>query len=107
MTPKTARPPVEEVARKLASAHVAEDDSIVTIWWCPAEDEVRLVEVTEDLSGGGLDEILPFAFVPTEDVPYRSAVILLSPDQAEQLAQGELELPAGFAQGQVIFERGG
>lgn len=86
---------VEETARLLAEEHRREDDAMTQIFWAPAENEVRLIEVTSAIGDRG--EVLPFAFTAdAPDVPYPSVVILLSPGDWKRVTTRELPLPAAF-----------
>jgi len=86
---------VEVTAKLLAGEHVQEDQGINRILWAPAEDEVRLIEVTSSVTDRG--EALPFRFsADPPDVPYPSVVILLGPGDWERIKEHELELPDTF-----------
>jgi hypothetical protein len=86
---------VEETARLLADEHRREDDAMTQIYWVPAENEVRLIEVTSAIADRG--EVLPFAFTADgPEVPYPSVVTLLSPGDWMRVAARELPLPAAF-----------
>jgi len=60
----------------------------------PARRVVRLVEVSADFPPAG--QALPVGFGTSADFLYRSEVILLTPDEWEQVQRGELELPEGW-----------
>ncbi|MDI1428802.1 hypothetical protein [Polyangium sorediatum] len=87
---------VEEVARDLAAAHRRADPDIQQIFMIadPAGAEVRLLEVSSSVGNTG--SVMPFRFSarPDLDVPFPSVVILLSPEEKEQLDRQELHLPA-------------
>lgn len=86
---------VEVTAKLLANEHIREDEGIERILWVPAENEVRLIEVTNSVTDRG--EILPFRFTPDPpDVPYPSVIILLGPGDWKRLKERELDLPESF-----------
>ncbi len=88
-------PSVEETAKLLADEHIREDEGIERILWVPAENEVRLIEVTNSVTDR--NEVLPFRFSPDPpDVPYPSVVILLAPGDWERIKAHELDLPETF-----------
>jgi hypothetical protein len=87
---------IEEVARDLATAHLKEDTETQHFFLSPHDEEVRLVEVTRSLAPSG--EVLPFRFAPdaADDVPYQSVIVLLSEEDWQRIASGELALPVGW-----------
>lgn len=86
---------VEFVAKMLAGEHMSEDAGIREVYWAPAANEVRLVEVSDSVRDAG--EILPFRFAADPpDVPYASLVILLGPGDWQRVRARELELPDVF-----------
>lgn len=85
----------EVVAKLLAGEHMSQDEGIREVYWAPAANEVRLVEVSGSVGDTG--ELLPFRFSPDPpDVPFHSVVILLSPGDWERVRAGDLKLPATF-----------
>lgn len=86
---------VERIAKMLAGEHMSEDPGIREVYWAPAANEVRLVEVSDSVRDTG--EVLPFRFTADPpDVPYPSVVILLGPGDWQRVSDGELELPDLF-----------
>jgi hypothetical protein len=86
---------VEMTAKLLAGEHCREDGEIERILWAPAENEVRLIEVTSSVTDRG--EVLPFRFSPDPpEVPYSSVVILLGPGDWKRIKAHELDLPETF-----------
>ena len=86
---------VEGTAKLLAGEHMSDDAGIQAVYWAPAANEVRLVEVSESVGDTG--EVLPFRFSSEPpDVPYESVVILLGPGDWERIKRGELALPDDF-----------
>ena len=85
----------EVVAKLLAGEHMSQDEGIREVYWAPAANEVRLVEVSGSV--GDTSELLPFRFSPDPpDVPFHSVVILLSPRDWERVVAGDLKLPDTF-----------
>ena len=83
------------IAKLLANEHLREDGEIERILWAPAENEVRLIEVTNSVTDRG--EVLPFRFSPDPpEVPYSSVVILLGPGDWKRITARELDLPETF-----------
>jgi hypothetical protein len=86
---------VEETARLLAEEHRREDEEMRDVFWVPATDEVRLIEVTSAITDR--NEVLPFRFTADgPDVPYPSVVILLSPGDWQRVEASQLPLPPSF-----------
>jgi len=86
---------VQDVAQDLAAAHKRADPDIQQIFMVddPAGAEVRLLEVSGSVGNTG--SVMPFRFTARPDlgVPFPSVVILLSPEEKEQLDRQELQLP--------------
>ena len=89
---------VLDVAKELAAAHRNEDPDTLEIYVADAEDEVRLVEVSNTVKSSG--EVLPFRFMARPDlgVPYPSVVVLLSPEEWDSIHRGKLSLPSGWGE---------
>jgi hypothetical protein len=85
----------EVVAKLLAGEHMSQDEGIREVYWAPAANEVRLIEVSRSVNDSG--ELLPFRFSPDPpDVPYQSVVILVSPGDWKRVVDGDLQLPETF-----------
>lgn len=85
----------EVVAKLLAGEHMSQDKGIREVYWAPAANEVKLVEISTSVDDAG--ELLPFRFSPDPpDVPYHSVVILVSPGDWERVTLGDLSLPDAF-----------
>ena len=97
---------LEDTARQLAEANGRSEQAIASIYWFPAEGEIRLVVVdstTAPMKPG--ERIAPFYFGPDPEgeVPYRSAIADVAPGD-ERIA----ELPQGWGDwdgARVIWER--
>lgn len=89
---------LEAVARDLAAAHRKEDSATSTIKFFPGarQDEVCLLEISSTAPTTG--EIMPFRFGAdvANGVEYPSIVILVSPDEWQDVQAGKLRLPQGW-----------
>ena len=90
--------PLNAVARELAEAHREADKKTTTIKLFPSsqQEEIHLLEVSAAAPTTG--EVLPFGFAadPAHGVDYPSVVILLSPEEWQQVEHGDLSLPSGW-----------
>lgn len=84
------------VAERLAAAHRRADSGIIKVFLAsdPTEREIRLIEVTTEAPT--TMEALPFRFAATADVPFASAVLLLSPEEWAARLRRELDVPDGW-----------
>jgi hypothetical protein len=84
------------VALELAAAHRKADPDTKVVKFFPAENEIRLLEVSDIAPTTG--EILPFRFAAdvTNRVEYPSVVILVSPSEWIDIESGKLSLPDGW-----------
>ena len=89
----TSRASVRQQAESLAKANREADPDIGDIYWFPADDEIRLVEVVRTPVPTSGDELEPFYFapVPADGIDLRSAVALINLEEA-----GKLKLPTGW-----------
>ena len=82
-------------AKDLAQAHRRSDPETTVIKFFPAPraNEILLLEVSKSAPTTG--EVLPFGFPsdPTNGVDYRSTVILLSPQEWQEVQSGKMALP--------------
>lgn len=95
---KTETMSYPEAVGTLAEWHGQDQDPVVEVYSFddPEEEEVRLLEVSEAFFTSG--EVLPLSFRATEELPYVSTVILLSPEEYGRLRNGELGLPEGWGE---------
>ncbi len=100
------RPPLTDIANELADAHREADPDTLGVYLAPdpSEQEIRLVEVSRSVGTTG--EVLPFRFGARADqgIPYPSVVVLLSPEEWEQLSAGKLQLPATWGPVEALVE---
>jgi len=55
---------------------------------------VRLLEVTDLVPETG--EVYPIEFGPTREMPYRTVVAQVTPEEWAQIQAGDIELPVGW-----------
>lgn len=88
-----------DAAQELAKAHRQRDPETraVFLYSGDGDDEIRLLEVSA--SAPTTNEVLPFRFDarPELGVPYRSVVVIVSPEEWAAIEQGHLPLPHGWA----------
>ncbi|MBU6427455.1 MAG: hypothetical protein KGR26_00445 [Cyanobacteria bacterium REEB65] len=89
---------LDDVARELAAAHREADPETQEVYFAPdpAGAEIRLLEVTASVNTAG--EVLPFGYAPDErqGIPFRSVLVLLSPEDWRRCLDGQIELPPGW-----------
>ncbi|HET6384179.1 MAG TPA: hypothetical protein VFJ58_12370 [Armatimonadota bacterium] len=76
-------PGLERAAHQLAEANGNADPAVSVVYWVPAPDEIRLVVVDSTVAPEPAGERLaPFYFGadPVGGIDYRSAIILISPE---------------------------
>lgn len=94
---------IATAAEKLARANAESESSIVKILWFPHEDQIRLIEVDKSSMAFQDDEIHPYYFSAVADIPYVSAIALISPEQEKRL---QLPLDWGtWESAVVVFDR--
>ncbi len=88
--------PIADVARKLAEAHRKADPETSAIYLSRDPKEIRLVEVSNEALTTW--EVLPIGFDPDpdENIPYPSKIVLLSPEEWDEVKRGNLSLPESW-----------
>src|SRR4051794_16570209 len=97
MSPTEAVPTsYDEAVRTLAEWHGALRGPGLEIYSFPdpAGVVVRLAEVSEEFPPSG--RALPVTFGPSAEFPFRSSVVLLTPDEWKEILVGTLSLPDGW-----------
>lgn len=87
----------EATAKRLADAHRASDPRTELVLLDPdPEGEIRLLEVTG--SAPTLNQPIAVSLMPRPDlgVPFRSSIVLLSPEEWRRVQREELALPDGW-----------
>ncbi len=86
---------IKEQAELLAKENVEAEPTIKHVYWFPDENEVRLVEVAEDIPTSEEDEdIAPFYFAASvsDGLPAPSAIALIHIDEYRR----KMKLPEGW-----------
>ena len=88
-------PVIHQQALSLAKDNRQGQPDITQIFWFPDEQEVRLVELTEQIPITTEGEVLPFYFraSPQYDLPAPSAIAMIRPQEL-----GKLRLPEGWGE---------
>ena len=90
----------EHAVEELAAAHAdgAEDDLRIYLSPDPAQEVVRLVEVSASHPSEDPDAVTApvFHFMPARDFGFHSAVVLLSEADWARMQADSLQLPAGW-----------
>lgn len=93
-----ARSSYLETAQQLANAHRTSDPTTTMVFLLPdpAEEEIRLVEVSARAPSSG--DVFPFRFDARHDlnIDYASVIVLLSPREWIDVEAGRLALPSGW-----------
>lgn len=93
-------PTKNEVARELIEWHFKIEPEITEIYRFIASDEdndyepIKLLEVSEATLTAG--RVMPFGFGATEEIPYRSVVATITPEEMQQIKNREIPLPQGW-----------
>jgi hypothetical protein len=83
----------DEVAQELADAHFRVEPDLKTLYWIVPENEnenenepIKLLEVNAATVASGSGEV--YAFAPTREFPYRTAIAEVTPEEFEHLGKG-------------------
>ncbi|MBY0313135.1 MAG: hypothetical protein K2W85_13780 [Phycisphaerales bacterium] len=84
-----------DAVRELTVAHgeALQPGDRIFIFDDPAKREVRLLEVTSDTVPTG---VMPVAFRPQPEFPFRSVIVQITPQEWQSIEQGRLALPEGW-----------
>ncbi len=84
---------IKSVAISLAKSHVDIEPDIERVLWFPSksEDEIRLIEVSGNAIKSGAVHPVPFA--STKNIPYRTLVADVTPEEWGKICGGEIKLP--------------
>ncbi len=101
----TSNDPIADVARKLAEAHRKADPETSAVYLSRDPKEIRLVEVSNEVLTTW--EVLPIGFDadPDEDIPYPSKIVLLSPEEWDELKRGNLPLPESWDSDLILLDK--
>jgi hypothetical protein len=91
MTVKPVNPVAEKQARAMAAENRQTNPDITTILWFPDDQEIRFVELTDEVPIYIDEELSPFYFraSPEDDLPLPTAIAMIRPNE-----RGKLKLPA-------------
>lgn len=84
---------IEDQARLLVKDNQDADPSITNVYWFPAADEVRLLELTSDIPISPDGTVHPYRFGPSprNKLRFPSTIALIRPEEF-----GQLQLPKGW-----------
>lgn len=97
----------EDVARMLARAHSAIEPSITQVYRITkshekrADDPITLLEVNEATLRCGIVPVY-FRAHPESGLDYPAEIVEVTPDEFEDIRNGTLALPDGWAIGELI-----
>ena len=83
---------IDHQAYKLAE-EAARDPFVSDVFWFPHDEEIRLIEVGDDIPRAGSDDIEPFYFDPSPEdgIDFSSAIALIHSEGV-----GKLNVPEGW-----------
>jgi hypothetical protein len=76
---------IKKIALYLAGENKKAEPGIIKILWFPHDEEVRLIEVEENIPYGNIDEVEPFYFGPSLDVPAPLGIAIIHSKEYRQL----------------------
>ena len=95
------RPSKKDAAERLIAWHFEVEPERLEVFRIVSDDEdapdepIKLLEVNAATFASG--SIEPFSFSPSADVPYRTVIAEITPDELERVRRNELPLPAGWS----------
>lgn len=93
-------PTKDEVIPGLVKWHFQVDPEMVKVYRFLSSNEddphepIKFLEVSPDTPASG--SVMTFTFGGTVDVPYRTTVATITPDEMEQVQRNEIPLPPGW-----------
>lgn len=93
--------------RKLARAHYAVDANITRIFAITGNaayemlpsTPIKLLEVNPDTPPSG---IMPLSFGPSQEIPFASVIVEVTPEELDRINAGALALPEGWKVGEEL-----
>jgi len=78
---------IREQAKLLARENKRAEPGISKVYWFPDEDEVRLVELEDNIPPSATEFVEPFYFEPSpsDKLPAPSGIALIRPDEFRRL----------------------
>jgi len=96
-------------AKKLADSHINIESTISGVAYITSASEqnksepIKLLEINSATSASGF---FPVAFGPSNDIPYNSTLVELTPDEAKKLERKQLDgWPKDWEVGKWLFKR--
>jgi hypothetical protein len=103
------RTDIEKLAREIAEDHAESEPGIVRVYWFPADEEIRIVEIDESLpskmEADAPGKMTPFYFQRNGAMRNPLVLELISPDD-----ENKIGVPAGWGDwkdAKVILEKRG
>ena len=95
MSVKPVNPVAEKQARAMAAENRQTSPDITAVLWFPDDQEIRLVELTEDVAVYMDEELVPFYFPasPDDEMPLPTAIAMIRPNE-----RGKIRLPEGWGE---------
>lgn len=93
-------PTKDQVAQELIDAHFDVEPHLVEIWRIVGDNEasptepIKLIEVNVATVATG--SVTPFAFAPTQEVPFPTVVAEVTPDEFDAVRRDPKRLPNGW-----------
>ena len=100
----------DDMARRLADAHLAVEPGIARVVRLRADDEsdpdepLKMLEVNRHTFAAG---IRPVYFPPSarHGIPFTTAIVEVTPEEFERIEAGALALPDGWKMSEIILPR--
>ena len=95
------------VARELAQSYAEAEEAVSKVIRVVSDREddesepIKLLEINADTPAAG---VVPVIFGSSDDVPYPSIVVEVTPEEFRKIEGGELDLPEGWKLGQVLVD---
>lgn len=91
----------KEAAERLIAWHFEVEPELLEVFRIVSDDEeaqgepIKLLEVNAATFATG--SIEPFSFAPSDDVPYRTVIAEITPEELERVRRKEIALPPGWS----------
>ncbi len=102
---KDRLPELEVSIKRAVGDHAMTDPQLLSVYDASYDDQIVLVEVTACCeSSNRPPEVLPFKFAPTEDVPFNVTLVLLSPNEWEEIKlTGKPSFPSHWSELVLVY----
>lgn len=94
-------PDKDTAAEQLIDWHFRVEPSLREVYRILAEDElspnepIKLLEINEATVETG--EVSPFGFAGTDEIPFRTVIAEVTPQELERIRSDDIALPAGWS----------